>query len=115
MKEEELVIPPLLKDKFTEAENDACINKIIQGGGLEMARIFFPQIKSAMEDWASNEFNDEFMAKPPPPVVHLVNRYYIPDYKTYVCPMRDAPLAETKPRLWRIPCCRIPGCFPCLV
>lgn len=78
-------------------------------------RCIFPAIAMAMEQWATAGFYDEFMKALPGPVHHLAFTYYIPDEKTNVIPKRDAPLLSEKPKLGRVPCCGIPGCFPCLV
>ena len=50
----------------------------------------------------------------PPPIKYLVDNYYMPDFENVAMNMRDAPTLASKPNLKRVPCCRIPFCFPCM-
>lgn len=61
----------------------------------------------------SEGFYSDFVGSIPPPIKHLVDNYYMPDFENVVMNMRDAPTLATKPNLKRVPCCRIPFCFPC--
>lgn len=61
----------------------------------------------------SEGFYQDFVGSIPPPIKHLVDNYYMPDFENVVMNMRDAPTLATKPNLKRVPCCRIPFCFPC--
>ena len=70
LKEEEEVIPQLLRDNFTQAEEQECIEKILKNEGLYGARIFVPAIINAMEHWATPEFNKEFTQN----IFHEVSR-----------------------------------------
>lgn len=115
MKEEEEIIPKILRDKFTKEEESKIVNKIVKSGGLGMARKFLPLILEAMEVWATPEFYDDFMKSLPPPIRMLVINYYIPDYETAICPLRDAPTLPTKPKLSRVGCCTFSFCFPCII
>ena len=116
LKEEEEVIPQLLRDNFTQAEEQECIEKILKNEGLYGARIFVPAIINAMEHWATPKFNEEFLQIMPPPIRSLVVNYFMPDYETFVYPKRDAPILETKPTLSKVRCCRISFCCcPCLI
>jgi len=113
--EEETNVPALLRDKFTEEEHDACVEKILKKEGTTGLRIFFPSIMIAMQEWASQEFVDEFFGSIPAPLRMLYTNYYLPDYETCVCPMRDAPLLDSKPSLSKTKCCKISFCFPCIL
>jgi hypothetical protein len=117
LKEEEITIPTLVRANYTHEEEGPIIEQIIQSEGLDGARLFIPSALVAMEEWAKQEFIDkEFRAKMPGPILHLVDNYFLPDYKNYVIPMRDAPTLKNEPMPKRVPCCRIPFCcFPCIV
>jgi hemerythrin-like domain-containing protein len=115
LKEEEEIIPQLLRDNFTKEEESNIVDKIVKSGGLSLARNFLPMILEAMEDWATPEFYDDFMKSLPPPIRMLVINYYIPDYETAIRPLRDAPTLPTKPNLSRVGCCTISFCFPCIL
>ncbi|KAL7427379.1 hypothetical protein ACHAXM_000819 [Skeletonema potamos] len=81
LKEEEEIVPALLRAHFTMTE----------------------------------EFYSDFLGSIPPPIKHLVTKYYMPDFENVVSTMRDAPTLESEPKLKRVPCCGIPFCFPCLM
>ncbi|KAL9181720.1 hypothetical protein ACHAXT_012063 [Thalassiosira profunda] len=115
LKEEEETFPKILREHFTQEEEGAIVEKILQGGGLAMARTFLPAVIAAMQEWASKEFYDEFVASMPPPIRHLAFTYYVPDYENVVVPMRDAPTLAKKPALKRVGCFGIPFCFPCIL
>ena len=113
--EEETNMPEILRENFTSEEEKVIVQKIIQGGGLEMAKVFLPAVILAVEEWGSPQFNKEFMASIPPPIRHLVTKYFIPDFKNVAMQMRDAPTMETEPKLAKVGCCGIPCCFPCIL
>jgi len=145
LKEEEEIIPPLMRAHFTQAEENAVVGQIIQvrllptssimthvitslpvfsvvvfaasprqKGGLTEARFFLPSIKLTMAKWASPEMRAGVDGGIPPPLVHLLNNYFVPDYQNVYGMMRDSPGLEAKPALKKVPCCMIPCCFPCL-
>jgi hemerythrin superfamily protein len=118
--EEEQAIPPILREHFTEDENEKAVEKVIQKGGLNLARVEVPAIVEALHEWGTENAVQDFYSKMPPPILHLVMTYYEPDYETYVKPLRDAPMlkedmAEASVELHRTPCCKIPGCFPSIL
>lgn len=115
LKEEEETIPGLLRDNFTQEEEGAIVEQILQAGGLEMAKKFLPAVLSAMQEWATSGFYDEFCASMPPPIKHLVFKYFVPDFENVVVSMRDAPTLKTKPKLKKVGCCGISFCFPCIL
>ena len=115
LKEEEEMIPQLLRDNFTQKEEAPVIEKILQREGLHGCRIFVPAIIAAMKDWATADFVEEFLGSMPGPIRGLVEGYYIPDYETSVWPLRDAPLLDVKPTLSKVGCCKISFCFPCIL
>jgi len=113
LKEEEEMVPPLLRENFTQEEEDKCLQKILKREGLSGLRNFVPPVHFAMQQWAKPEFVEEFLASMPGPIRSLVEGYYIPDYKTSICPKRDAPKLKSKPTLSKVGCCKISFCFPC--
>lgn len=115
LKEEEESLPGLIRDNATQEEEGAIVDKIIQGGGLAMAKKFLPAIILAMQDWATPEYYEVFCGKIPPPIRHLAFTYYVPDFENVVMVMRDAPTLDKKPKLKKVGCCKIPFCFPCIL
>ena len=51
LKEEEEVVPALLRDNFTREEEKVIIDQIIQAGGLTMAKKFMPAVLLAGQEW----------------------------------------------------------------
>jgi len=115
LKEEEELVPALLRENFTQEEEGQIVEQIIQAGGLAMAKKFLPAVLLSMQEWATDEFYSIFRDSIPPPIKHLVDNYFMPDFENVVMTMRDAPTFATEPNLKRVPCCRIPFCFPCLI
>jgi len=115
LKEEEETVPALLREHFTQEEEGEIVDQILQAGGLALARKFLPAILLAVQEWSTDEFYSGFVSSIPPPIKHLLDNYFMPDFENVVMTMRDAPTMATKPKLKRVPCCRIPFCFPCLM
>eukprot|EP00563_Minutocellus_polymorphus_P018128 CAMPEP_0197726070 /NCGR_PEP_ID=MMETSP1434-20131217/13382_1 /TAXON_ID=265543 /ORGANISM="Minutocellus polymorphus, Strain CCMP3303" /LENGTH=300 /DNA_ID=CAMNT_0043311883 /DNA_START=31 /DNA_END=933 /DNA_ORIENTATION=+ len=115
LKEEEQTIPAILRENFTQEEEGVIIEKILQAGGLSMTKVFLPAVVLAMQEWASKGFYDQFLESMPPPIKHLLFKYYLPDHMTFVIPMRDAPTLDEKPKLTKVGCCGISFCFPCIL
>ncbi len=86
------------------------VQQIVKRGGLGEARLFLPSILAAMREWATPQAVAAFLAEIPPPVRHLVTKYYVPDYANVLTQMRDSPLLPAPPRLKHVPCC---GCLIC--
>jgi len=114
LKEEEGGVTPLIREHFTMEEEHATVEKILQKGGLTLARNFLPSIVCAMKEWASPGFNEEFKGSTPPPILHLLEKYYMPDYLSQVVPCRDAPTLDEKPTLSKVGCFGLPFCFGCI-
>lgn len=114
LNEEETIFPPLVREKFTEAEHQKVIDSIVQKEGLTGTRLFLPVILEALKEWATPEFVNGFVGSMPPPIRSLFFNYYVPDYETHASQLRDAPLADKKPSLSKVPCCKIPFCIPCI-
>ena len=51
LKEEEEVIPQLLRNYFTHEEEEQVVQQISFAGGLEFARKFLPAILLSAEEW----------------------------------------------------------------
>lgn len=115
LKEEEQTFPTILRENFTQEEEGATTEKILQAGGLTLAKVFLPAVVLAMQEWATKEFYDQFIATIPPPIKHLLFKYYLPDHKSCVIPKRDAPTLDEKPQLTKVGCCGISFCFPCIL
>jgi hemerythrin-like domain-containing protein len=113
LKEEEETVPELLRNNFTHEEEGVIVEQILQAGGLALAKKFLPAVLLAAQEWMSETFYADFVGSIPPPIKHLVDKYYMPDFENVVMNMRDAPTLASKPNLKRVPCCRIPFCFPC--
>lgn len=115
LKEEEQTIPAILRENFTQEEEGKIVEKILQAGGLTMAKVFLPAVVLAIQEWATKDFYEQFLASMPPPIKHLLFKYYLPDHQTFVIPMRDAPTLDEKPKLSKVGCCGISFCFPCIL
>lgn len=115
LKEEEEIVPALLRAHFTQEEEGKVIDKVLKAGGSEMVKKFLPAVLLAAQEWMTEEFYSDFLGSIPPPIKHLVTKYYMPDFENVVSTMRDAPTLESEPKLKRVPCCGIPFCFPCLM
>ncbi|KAL3768366.1 hypothetical protein ACHAW5_005204 [Stephanodiscus triporus] len=114
LQEEEATVPALVRDNFTQEEEDACVKKILKKEGTSGLRMFLPSVIVAMEEWATREYIDQFLGSIPAPLRMLYTDYYLPDYETCLRPMRDAPLLESKPSLSKTKCCKISFCIPCI-
>jgi hypothetical protein len=113
--EEERDIPPILRAHFTEEEEKKVTEKIIKKVGLKPMRAVFPSVLYALKQWAKPAFVDKFLQEIPAPAMHLINKYYIPDFETNIRPKRDAPLLSSEPKLSRKGCFGLSFCFPCIL
>jgi len=102
LQEEEKAIPNLLRENFTQEEESMIVNKIAEAGGLTLLKTMFPAICDSMKLWVTPEFFDEFCKTLPEPVMRLAFTYLVPDFETYVVPMRDAPILEKEPDLTKV-------------
>lgn len=102
LKEEEETVPNLLRTNFTHEEEEEAVQKILQKGGMEEVRAFLPSILLALKEWAAPEFYSDFVGSMPPPVSEPLLQFFLPDYKTFVHPMRDAPTMDSEPKLTQI-------------
>mmetsp|Transcript_20404 Transcript_20404/g.30278 ORF Transcript_20404/g.30278 Transcript_20404/m.30278 type:complete len:361 (+) Transcript_20404:169-1251(+) len=114
LQSEEELLPPLLRQSFTEEEHQGIMQKLSQREGLSGARLFLPSVVMALEEWAKPEFVSTLYDQMPAAVRYLMREYYLPDYKYCVVPMRDAPKLKTKPTLNKVKCCKIPFCCSCI-
>jgi len=103
LKEEEEVVPTLLRTHFTHQEEEEVVQKILQKGGMDEVRAFLPSILLAMKEWAAPEFYNDFVGSMPPPVSGPLLTKFLPDYDTFVHPMRDAPTMDSEPKLTQKP------------
>lgn len=113
--QEETNIPPLLRANFSKEEEDVIVQKIGARGGLAGLRLILPYVAVAMQEWATPEFYNDFIASLPAPLRHLLFTYHIPDMENCVIPKRDAPFLEKKPTLDRVKCCKLPFCCSCII
>lgn len=114
--EEERDIPPLARLHFTEEEEGKLVEKIgRQEASLKVLRNMFPAIMESMKEWGTPALRDDFEKKFPGLLRHLSNKYWNPDYETWVRPKRDAPLLQTEPFLTRVGCFGFSFCFPCIL
>jgi len=79
--EEEEIYPQLLKDYVTEAEERACVDKIIQSLGLGGNMAFLPVIIHAMTQWKGKEGAEGFVESLPPPIKMLYRNFWKPDFE----------------------------------
>lgn len=114
MAEEERDIPPLAKQHFTASEEMKIINKIVRRSPPSDVRKFFPPLLFAVSEWATPEYYDEFRKEIPGPVLHVMEKYYVPDFDTNIKPKRDAPFLMEEPILSRRKCFGLSFCFPCI-
>jgi len=75
--EEETVIPPLLKQHFTEKEEEVTIQQILKGNGLDGNRMELPWIIAAAERWGGQRL----FSKIPGPIFHLYRKYWKNEYE----------------------------------
>mmetsp|Transcript_27729 Transcript_27729/g.59228 ORF Transcript_27729/g.59228 Transcript_27729/m.59228 type:complete len:159 (-) Transcript_27729:246-722(-) len=115
LKEEEETLPEILRNNFTQKEEIEIVEKILQAGGLALAKKFLPAILLAISEWATSEYYEDFCASIPPPIKHLAFKYYLPDFENVAMAMRDAPTFDKKPKLKKVGCCGISVCFPCIL
>ena len=103
LQEEETMLPGPIKQHISLEENDAAVQQMIQAAGVEGLKMEFPAILCTLEEWATPEHYQEYVANIPPPIMKLQEEILIPNYKTYYCAMRDAPLQMEKPDLTQLP------------
>ncbi|CAJ1945200.1 unnamed protein product [Cylindrotheca closterium] len=108
MAEEERDIPPLAKKVFTEAEEKKILNKIIRRSKPTTTRKFSPSILISVSEWSTPEYYLEFRKEIPGPVLHVMEKYYRPDFETSIKPKRDAPFLQEEPILSRRKCFGLP-------
>eukprot|EP00339_Tiarina_fusa_P002570 CAMPEP_0117002788 /NCGR_PEP_ID=MMETSP0472-20121206/4331_1 /TAXON_ID=693140 ORGANISM="Tiarina fusus, Strain LIS" /NCGR_SAMPLE_ID=MMETSP0472 /ASSEMBLY_ACC=CAM_ASM_000603 /LENGTH=297 /DNA_ID=CAMNT_0004703233 /DNA_START=73 /DNA_END=967 /DNA_ORIENTATION=+ len=97
--EEERDIPDLARKHFTEAEETAIVEKILQSYSLGDTRNTIPFLVADMRVWASPEYVEGFIGNMPGPLQGLLKDYWIPDFETSIKPKRDAPFLGTEPSL----------------
>ena len=104
LKEEEETLPPaMLAAQVPKEDSDKAVEKIIQAGGLDGLKTEIPGVIVAMQDWATEAHYQEFLKEIPPPILKLQLDILVPNYKTWYCPMRDAPTMDSKPELTQLP------------
>jgi hypothetical protein len=113
--EEERDIPDLARTHFTEAEETAIVEKILQSYSLGDTRNAIPFLVTDMRVWATPEYVEGFIGSMPGPLQSLLKNYWIPDFETSIKPKRDAPFLDTEPKLTKKGCCGISFCFPCIL
>jgi len=79
--EEETIIPPILKEHFSEKEEDLIVKQIIKHNGLTGNRMELPWIIAALERWGPDVLKDKFYPKLPGPVKHLYFKYWKNEYE----------------------------------
>jgi hypothetical protein len=112
--EEERDIPPMLRAHFTEEEEKKVTQKIMQKAGIGELRAVFPSVLISLQLWGKPEYVDKILKEIPAPMMHLINKYHIPDFETNIRPKRDAPLLSCEPKLSRKGCLGLSFCFPCI-
>jgi hemerythrin-like domain-containing protein len=114
LKEEEEIVPALLRGNFTAEDEKKILQKIGKREGVSGMRSFFPSVFFAMREWATPSFQEELMASLPGSFQTLIKGYFIPDYENCVIPKRDAPTLDSMPTLSKVKCCKIPFCCACI-
>ena len=104
MAEEEEEIPPLAKKVFTEAEEKKVQHKIIKRSKLSATRTCYPSRMISVSEWSTPEYFGDFRKEIPGPVLHVMEKYYRPDFDTNIKPKRDAPFLQEEPILSRRKC-----------
>lgn len=113
--EEERDIPSLARQHFTEEEEAKIVEQIGKNSGLAGFRNVFPAIMESMDTWGTPAQRQKIEASMPGPMLKLAEKYFYPDYETFVKPKRDAPLMDSEPLLTRVGCCGFSFCFPCIL
>jgi len=108
MAEEERDIPPLAKKVFTEADDKKIRNKIVRRSTPSDTRKFFPSILISISEWGTPEYLSQFRKEIPGPVLHVMEKYYRPDFETNIKPKRDAPFFLEEPILSKRKCFGLP-------
>jgi hemerythrin-like domain-containing protein len=114
MMEEERDIPPLAKKFFTESEEKKILNKIMRRSRPSDIRKFLPSLLFSVSEWSTPEYYMEFRKEIPGPVLHVMEKYYVPDFETSIKPKRDAPFLVEEPILSRKKCFGLSFCIPCI-
>lgn len=110
LKEEETITPPILREHFTEEDNNRVVQQIIKRGGLNEARHFLPSIVLAVREWGGAGLQAGFQGELPGPISHLLTNYYLPDYQNAGVKLRDSPQYDQEPEIRYTPCCGWPCC-----
>mmetsp|Transcript_29059 Transcript_29059/g.61849 ORF Transcript_29059/g.61849 Transcript_29059/m.61849 type:complete len:290 (-) Transcript_29059:99-968(-) len=106
LKEEEEMIPGLLRDNFSAEEEGAIVDKILKAGGLTNTKKFSTAVFLALKEWASDEYYEQICSSMPKPIQYLVFSHYIPHFEKVAVVMRDAPTMKEKPKLKKsVGCC----------
>ena len=83
-----------MRGNFThKKEEQVVVDKILEREGIEGCRIFVPTIALAMREWASPEFNEQFLGSMPPPVRTALEEFFLPEYMNMV--HTNAPCSPT--------------------
>jgi len=81
LSEEETHVPKILREKFTEEEETACIGRIMQSFGPEGMALGLPWILDVMEGWRAPDKVDEFFKALPPPVQEVYTTTWKVNYE----------------------------------
>jgi len=99
LEEEERIVPPLLKQHFTEAEEQTPIQQIVKGNGFDGNRKELPWIIHAMERWGGEKFIQErFWKKVPGIVKTFYYKYWKDEYEKTNRNMIQSIKLDAKPR-----------------
>jgi hypothetical protein len=85
--------------KVSEAENDAVVGQIIAQDGLDGLKFLLPNIVAAGQEWMTETFYQDFLNTMPPPIQELLWSTFVPNYRTVISNMRDAPTLDVAPDL----------------
>lgn len=90
---EERIIPPLLRQHFTEVEHDKTVDKIIKSLGLKGNKKMLPWVTEAMSEWGAF-MRPNFMSSLPAPIRIMHNKFWASGHTTKY----SALLGELSPR-----------------
>jgi len=81
--EEEEQLLTFIKDKFTFAEFNRLVNRIVQAEGLHGARVFLPSIFESVDMWGTESNRAALLKEIPFPIYFMATRFWVHSYRKY--------------------------------
>ncbi|KAJ8600507.1 hypothetical protein CTAYLR_010066 [Chrysophaeum taylorii] len=78
--EEEKIYPGALRAAMSRRDHDRFLDDVVQAYGLDGSKRFLPCVVFAMHRWKGQKGVDDFIATLQPPIVFLLNYFWLPDF-----------------------------------